>query len=1234
MSMLRGTGMALYNLSLSPASAISHAVFGNFSASKLQEIVVVRGGSLQLLRPDESRRVQIISSTDVFGQIRSLATFRLPGTPTDYIAIGSDSGRIVILQFSAQKRAFIKVHQETFGRSGCRRIVPGQYIACDPAGRAVMVAAVEKQKFVYVLNRDAANKLTISSPLEAHKSRHIVFALTALDNGFENPMFAAIELDYSDADEDPTGEAASQAQKHLVFYELDLGINHVTRRWSEPCDNGANMLIPVPGDSLKVKAEDMPGPGGVLLCAENFIMYMNEGHETVSCLIPRRSNLPDHRGILMTTSATHKIPGQFVILAQSEYGDIYKYDATAAGSQVTELKVQYFDTIPVATAMCILKTGFLFAASESGDHGYYDFLSLGDDDVELQATSKTLEQQETDEGYTPIQFDPRRVQNLAIQDNVMSLAPMTDMKVANLLGEEVPQIFAACGRGPRSTLRMLRPGLSVSEVAVTEVPARPTAVWTVRRSHDDPYDDLIVISFADDKATLVLRVGDTVQEVNDSGLEGKTATIGMQLLGNNSTLQVHQGGLRHINLDRRINKWAPPGRRSVTACALNKEQVVIALSESQIIYFELNANGQLLEVEKKDMSDEVASLGIAQVPEGRQRAPFVVVGCYDQTVRVLSLEPGEALKTKATQTVPAIPRSVMLVAATVSGSGDAAASSALFLHIGLQTGVLIRTEVDPLSGRLSDQRMRFLGTRAPTLLPVTAAGAPAMMALSAWPWLGHVHNGKFQLVPLAYDAVDYIAPFASDKVGEGLVAVVRNAAGTGTLRVLTIDRLGEPFTQRVLKLGFTPRKLLVDEQLQLMITVEADQGIDSYPQRADLQEIAATLEQPTHLAPNGELTEDVKALEDDLQTLHTAEAGQWGSCIRLMHVADGEPRTSSVVHLDNNEAALCMCLVAFYNQPAGQRMLAVGTAKDLKFYPRSSTEGFVRLYLFAADGRSLVPWHKTSLGPGAIPAALSEFQGRLLVGCGKSLRLMECGRKKLLRKCEFQGIPNLVTSISTSGYRIYVGDSHDSFHFMRYKKHENSFYIFADDMCPRYVTCALQLDYDTMVGADKFGNVSVLRIPKDISYQVEEDPTGGKFAASSGMLNSAPHKVEAVANFHAGDLITSLQLCALQQGGQQMIVYGTISGGLGVLLPFTNAVDLDLFSQLEMHMRQLAPSLVGRDHLAFRSSFFPVRDVVDGDLCEQFPSLPAEKQQQISQETDRSPGELLKKLEDMRNKVL
>ncbi len=36
-----------------------------------------------------------------------------------------------------------------------------------------MIAGVEKAKLVYILNRDAAANLTISSPLEAHKNAAI-----------------------------------------------------------------------------------------------------------------------------------------------------------------------------------------------------------------------------------------------------------------------------------------------------------------------------------------------------------------------------------------------------------------------------------------------------------------------------------------------------------------------------------------------------------------------------------------------------------------------------------------------------------------------------------------------------------------------------------------------------------------------------------------------------------------------------------------------------------------------------------------------------------------------------------------------------------------------------------------------------------------------------------------------------------------------------------------------------
>ena len=132
---------------------------------------------------------------------------------TDYAIVGSDSGRIVILDYDPKTSSFVKVHQETYGKSGARRIVPGQYLATDPKGRSVMIAAMEKAKLVYILNRDAAANLTISSPLEAHKSSAIIHNIVGVDVGFENPIFAALEVDYAEADQDPSGEAAKNTEK-------------------------------------------------------------------------------------------------------------------------------------------------------------------------------------------------------------------------------------------------------------------------------------------------------------------------------------------------------------------------------------------------------------------------------------------------------------------------------------------------------------------------------------------------------------------------------------------------------------------------------------------------------------------------------------------------------------------------------------------------------------------------------------------------------------------------------------------------------------------------------------------------------------------------------------------------------------------------------------------------------------------------------------------------------------
>lgn len=63
--------------------------------------------------------------------------------------------------------------------------------------------------------------------------------------------------------------------------------------------------------------------------------------------------------------------------------------------------------------------------------------------------------------------------------------------------------------------------------------------------------------------------------------------------------------------------------------------------------------------------------------------------------------------------------------------------------------------------------------------------------------------------------------------------------------------------------------------------------------------------------------------------------------------------------------------------------------------------------------------------------------------------------------------------------------------------------------------------------------------------QVEEDPTGGKYATETGVLGGAPNKLQAMSSFHVGEAVMALQRAVLQPGGRELIVYGTINGAIG-----------------------------------------------------------------------------------------
>ncbi|BFZ54154.1 pre-mRNA-splicing factor rse1 [Savitreella phatthalungensis] len=1210
---------AFYALSLvDPSTPVCAPVLGHFSGGKQQELAVATCNALSIYRIDNrTGKLRKLLFQRVYATIRSIAAFRLAGTSQDHLIIGSDSGRVTALQFDAQARRLKRIHCESFGRSGARRVVPGQYTAADPKGRAVMLAAIEKNKLAYVLNRDAEGNMTISSPLEVSTPGMLVYHMVALDVGYDNPVYAVIELNHKDtsledamevdaADQPENTGSGAGPPKVLSYYELDLGLNNVVRAWMQPIERDATHLVSLPGG--------YDGPGGVLVCSPGRIEYRHKNRPLHVVQIPRRHNTLITRKSSIVSSVTHKLKGSFFVLLQTDAGDLFKLSADHEEGALTSLTLKYFDTLPVARGLTIFKAGYLYAACESGGGRLYQFEKLGEDDNEIEVSSRASASELED-----VQFTPRELVNLSLQDELDSFGPMLDMAVVNFTKEDASQVYALCGKRGRSTLETIRHELQVNEVIASELPGSPTGVWTTKLRQDDEYDSYMVLSFLD--ATLVLSIGESVEELSDTGLSASTQTLAVQQLGKDALIQIHPRGIRHIQSSGHVNEWSAPQHRTIVQATSNNRQVVLALSSGELIYFELDADEQLNEYEeRKDVGGNVTALAIGAVPEGLLRNPYLAVACDDSTVRVLSLDPDNTLESLSLQALTA-PASSLLMMQLDSAAG---VSSGLYLHIGLNNGVYLRTSLELSTGQLMDTRTRFLGPSPVGLTAVRPApGVDAVMATSTRPWLGYTRPGEAtQLLPLHYDVLHHGAGFSSEDFSNGLVGIRDN-----TLCIFTVNDLDHKFKRDSLPLRFTPRKMCRHPIKAVFYVLEADHH--------------AALSSSSDTSP-GEVA--------------WAPERHWASCIRVVDPVTNS--TLSELALAPNEAAFSATVLSFASRPGKEQFLAVGCAIGASLMPKTCVSASIHLYAISGDGRRLTLVHKTDTA-NEIPLALHPFLGKLAAGCGCDVRLYDIGKKRLLRKCEETlGTTAIVRLLSpnplspedadpSTEQTLVVCDALESVRFVRYVEDENTLVAYADDTVRRWVSAACAVDAASVFVADRYGNHSVLRTPQRVSDLVRTDLQGHRLINEHAFLNAAPHRLDLVAHIHAGDIGVAAVRCELVPGGRPVVVVGGIQGSLSVLIPFDAREDADLFAALERAIRTL-PSLiptgsasdvstlgdpaglVGRDHAAYRSSFAPQRSIIDGDLCEEFLSLSSDGKAAVAAALQRDVAEVVKKVEEMR----
>eukprot|EP00960_Hanusia_phi_P004013 117927-Hanusia_phi.AAC.3 len=386
------------------------------------------------------------------------------------------------------------------------------------------------------------------------------------------------------------------------------------------------------------------------------------------------------------------------------------------------------------------------------------------------------------------------------------------------------QLFTLCGKGPRSSIRVLRHGLSVVEMAISQLPTVPVAVWTLKANSTDEHDKYIVVSLAHSSVqTLVLSIGETVEAVANHGLLPHEKSISIATMGD-CMIQVHTKGIQVMKGGKNIPS---PFQSSnpVILSANNELQMLVTQTDGVTSYLEMESSGTLREKGKININaQEVCGVELTPLSASQGLGKFAVMGAFVDNawfLCVVSLEVSTFSTVVGRQVLQTRPSSIALLPSYARSSREPG-RSVQFLYVGLENGVLMRMSFNPETGEISQEfRTRSLGSNPVKLVRVKVQGKDALLALSSRSWLAYHHQGKQCLDPLSYDMLDFAWNFSSQQCPEGFVCISQ-----GSLRILSLERVGEIFSQSTAKLAHTPRQCAPIKGSTMMIVIESDHNTD------------------------------------------------------------------------------------------------------------------------------------------------------------------------------------------------------------------------------------------------------------------------------------------------------------------------------------------------------------------------------------------------------------------------
>ena len=1188
--------MYLGNVPIKNSTSVSQSIVGNFISPNRQDLIIIKGSSklelvhIEKLSSNNNYFYNIEISLETFSHIRKITKIKDTYTNKDNIIVLSDSGKLVIFEIDINKKKFISIYKEIYGKSGCRRVTPGEYLAVDNKNRAIMIGAIEKEKFVYIFKDNDTdvisnnNKKIISSPLEVFNPQYICYDLVNLDEGFSNPVFASIEVKYNSYQDwehnDFIESDENSLNKILFLYEVEIRNNYVAKLLQHQINKTAYKLLPIHFEISNSKTnnnffKDNYFYGCLLVFCKGFISFLKTKENQI--IINKNINIDKNKNEIMIindTTYSDIDKKEFCILMQSQYGDIYQiiinYNENKNLENFTINNVFKCNT---ASTLSILDNNILFMGRETSDSEIY---SITNNNNKL---------------------------NLKSEMTINSLNALIDFKYLN----SYQKLYSISGNKESPLLKTLNIKTSYNFINSLNqnLPANPLNIWTLKKNFYDNYDSLIIFSFVN--KTLVYLIEENsknLKEFKNCNFETKSTSLYINILKDSSFLQVLPNGILHIKTEKKTTFLKSS---SLINCANSTNtQLIIGLENKELLYFEFDTT--LNKPEIKVIGEKISFIEFCPVNENNLMSKYVAICINENNINILSLEKDKLFFLASSIKIPDDVSSIKILQINKNYTDN------FLAFVGLKNGVLVIINFNKTPGNTQFQAQiitKFIGENELKLFKLNLNFDDENLLFKYYDSILITDNNNNYICKFDEKNDNYI-DYSFRKV---------NIKENINLADNCYFPLNNKKTENV--------TLLIQKKNIILGKFEYENLVP--------KKIFKLKSKPKSIIPT---------LEDNLLILEN-------NCIQIINIKNNKNELLDEISL-KNESIISFHLIENYCENSDKQLLLLGVAENYNSYPiKKYSKAFIYLFDIYLDIKNKYLFtikQKIKTETENIPMSICEYQNKILSGTYSELIMYEIGKEHLLKKSRSNIIKDDIISLSVYGDRILCATCRSSIYILKYNEISGMFYLLiADDFYSRYIHKVKFLDYDTIAGTDKFENFFVYRIPKIDTIITNNDNILEGETQYNSVLHGANKKFELINEIHIGEIITEFQTITLKEEFDdsnsenseneelndnkiKAILYGTISGGVGLFIQFNKREDALFFAQLELLLREYVDEPTGRNILMSKSQYIPIKNIIDFNLIYEFFNLDNDLQKKIGEELgDKPVNEVKNKIAEIRN---